>query len=67
MERLRAGAHRLGLALSDEQLAQFQRYYELLVQENQRVNLTRVVEYEAVQERHFLDSLTCLLDRKSVV
>ncbi len=61
MERLRAGAHRLGLALSDEQLAQFQRYYELLVQENQRVNITRVVEYEAVQERHFLDSLTCLL------
>src|SRR5438874_13547328 len=61
MERLRRGAERLGLRLDAAQEGRFARYHALLVEWNRRVNLTRVVEYEAVQERHFLDSLSCLL------
>jgi 16S rRNA (guanine527-N7)-methyltransferase len=55
---LRAGAARLGFALSEEQVLQFQAYYEILVDWNSRINLTAITEYEAVQVRHFVDSLT---------
>lgn len=61
MSKLEYGARQLGLCLTAEQLARFQRYYELLVEWNQRFNLTTVVGYDEVQQRHFLDSLTCLL------
>jgi 16S rRNA (guanine527-N7)-methyltransferase len=61
MERLAEGAKALGLRLSDKQLAAFQLYYEELVAWNQKFNLTAITEYEQVQVRHFLDSLSCLL------
>jgi 16S rRNA (guanine527-N7)-methyltransferase len=58
MEKLVAGAERLGLKLSENQLALFQTYYEELIDWNQRMNLTAITEYEKVQINHFLDSLT---------
>ncbi len=61
MERLVVGAKRLGFELSQPQLESFQLYYEELVQWNERVNLTAIKDYEEVQTRHFLDSLTVAL------
>lgn len=61
MEQLIAGARELGLALTAEQLARFELYYERLVAWNSRVNLTAITDYHEVQVKHFLDSLTCLL------
>ncbi len=61
MDRLAEGAKALGLRLSDKQLAAFQLYYEELVAWNQKFNLTAITDYEQVQVRHFLDSLSCLL------
>src|SRR5688572_22203109 len=61
MERLRSGARELGLDLSVEQLALFEQYYSELIEANRRTNLTRITQYEDVQVRHFLDSLTCWL------
>ena len=58
MEKLSDGADRMGLCLTSRQVEQFQRYYEELVRWNRRVNLTTIVEYEEVQVKHFLDSLT---------
>lgn len=55
---LAEGASLLGLSLSDRQLEQFQLYYETLVDWNARINLTAITDYDAVQVRHFLDSLT---------
>jgi 16S rRNA (guanine527-N7)-methyltransferase len=55
---LNEGATRLGLPLTERQLEQFQLYYEMLVDWNSRVNLTAITDYESVQVRHFLDSLT---------
>lgn len=54
------GARRMGIPLSDQQLDTFQTYYETLIAWNRRVNLTRITDYEAVQIKHFLDSLSCL-------
>jgi 16S rRNA (guanine527-N7)-methyltransferase len=61
MQRLVEGARALGLRLTPEQQAAFQLYYEELVAWNEKFNLTAITEYEPVQIRHFLDSLSCLL------
>jgi 16S rRNA (guanine527-N7)-methyltransferase len=61
VERLIAGAARLGLRLSPRQVEQFQLYYQELVEWNKRVNLTAIVDYEGVQVKHFLDSLSVTL------
>jgi 16S rRNA (guanine527-N7)-methyltransferase len=61
MEKLSLGAKKLGLHLSPSQLEQFHVYYQELVDWNKRVNLTAITDYEDVQIKHFLDSLTVTL------
>lgn len=61
MDKLFIGAERLGLKLGERELACFQTYYEELIDWNQRMNLTAITEYEAVQINHFLDALTVAL------
>jgi len=51
----------MGFALKPAHLRTFQAYYEELITWNQRFNLTAVTDYDHVQIRHFLDSLSCLL------
>lgn len=60
MELLRAGAGEWGLELSPEQIEAFEIYYRELVAWNEKVNLTSITDYEEVQAKHFLDSLSCL-------
>ena len=48
----------LDITLSEEQQEQFYRYYELLVEWNKVMNLTGITEYEEVNEKHFIDSLS---------
>ena len=43
--------------LSNEQEEKFLRYYEFLVQENQKYNLTAITSKEDVFCKHFLDSV----------
>ena len=52
------GAARLGVSLNAEQIRLFERYYLAMVEWNDRMNLTRVTEWEMAQRRHFLDSLS---------
>lgn len=61
MERLIAGASKLGLNLSSRQAEQFEVYYHELVEWNKRINLTAITAYHSVQTKHFLDSLTVAL------
>ena len=56
----------LGLHLTREQVESFELYYRELVSWNSRVNLTAIVDYEEVQLKHFLDSLTIALAVDSV-
>jgi 16S rRNA (guanine527-N7)-methyltransferase len=60
MEPLEAGARAWGLELTAEQVNAFQVYYEELVGWNEKVNLTAITDYEEVQVKHFLDSLSCV-------
>ena len=51
----------LGIKVTAEQAAKFQKYMELLVEWNEKLNLTAITEPEEILEKHFLDSLTTLL------
>lgn len=61
MKKLIDGSTALGIKLNDEQLIQFELYFQELIRNNLHFNLTRVTDYEDVQTRHFLDSLSIML------
>lgn len=49
--------NKLGVELTDNQLQQFEKYYEMLVEKNKVMNLTAITEFDEVIEKHFLDSI----------
>lgn len=49
-----------GYLLSEHQFEQFIKYYELLVEWNERMNLTAITEFEEVLLKHFADSLSII-------
>ena len=61
MEKLIAGAAKLGLNLETREIGLFQTYYRELIDWNKRMNLTSITDYEQVQVNHFLDALTVAL------
>ena len=52
--------NKLGIKLTDTQLNQLKKYYELLVEYNKVMNLTGITELEEVYLKHFYDSLTII-------
>ncbi|WP_071130389.1 16S rRNA (guanine(527)-N(7))-methyltransferase RsmG [Enterococcus timonensis] len=46
-----------GLLLTQQQMAQFATYFSLLVEWNEKINLTTITEETEVYEKHFYDSL----------
>ena len=56
----------LGLDINQHQIEQFEKLYHELVEWNQHVNLTAITDYEDVQIKHFLDSLTVVLAFKRI-
>lgn len=60
MKAWTAAAAGLNIHLSAGQIAQFETYLVLLLDWNKRLNLTAVREPDAIRQRHFLDSLTCV-------
>ena len=47
--------------LTDQQKFQFERYFELLVEWNKKINLTAITEKEEVYLKHFYDSIAPIL------
>ena len=50
--------NKLGITPTTEQLNQLEKFYELLIDWNKMINLTRITEKEEVYLKHFYDSLT---------
>ncbi len=48
----------LGIELTEYQLNQLDKFYKLLIDWNNKINLTRIVEEDEVYLKHFYDSLT---------
>lgn len=60
MDVLKVGAMEWGLKLTPPQVDAFGLYYQQLLIWNERISLTSITDYEEVQVKHFLDSLSCL-------
>ena len=48
----------LGINIDDKILSNLEKYYDILKEENNKYNLTRIIEKEDVYLKHFYDSLT---------
>lgn len=59
-EILRSGALQLGVSLDDRQVGLFDRFTELLLEWNEKFNLTGITEPEEIAVKHHLDSLSLL-------
>ncbi len=46
------------ITLSEEQISQLERYYELLCEWNEKINLTAITDPKGVAVKHFADSLS---------
>lgn len=57
---LKNAAEDMEFIFSPEQLELFQKYYEMILEGNQKFNLTAITEPRDVAVKHFIDSLTCL-------
>lgn len=50
----------LGITLTEKQIEQFLKYYEMLVEWNEFMNLTAITEYDEVMKKHFIDSISLI-------
>lgn len=57
MEKLKKSAEQFGLELSDSQISQFLKYYDMLIEWNKVMNLTAITDKNEVIYKHFTDSL----------
>ncbi len=51
---------KLGIIITDEQLDKLNKYYDLLINWNKKINLTTITNKEEVYLKHFYDSLTLI-------
>lgn len=67
MENLREQCASLTrISLTDSQLQKFLTYEQLLVEWNEKINLTAIRDVEGIRTKHFLDSLSCELAMRNL-
>ncbi len=49
---------KINIELTKEQKSQLEKFYQLLIEWNKQINLTRIIDKEDVYLKHFYDSLT---------
>ena len=54
------GCQKMGININKEQIRKFSRYLELLLQWNQKINLTSLKTPKEIIIKHFLDSISCV-------
>ncbi len=57
---LKDGSQEMNIDITDEQIDQFIKYKDILLEWNQKMNLTAIREEREVIIKHFLDSLSCI-------
>ena len=60
MENFKRKAAMLGIDLSEKQLDQFKKYYDMLIEKNKVMNLTAITEWDEVIDKHFIDSISLI-------
>ena len=64
MKLLKEMALKCGIQLNEEMLIKFKKYMEMMLDYNEKVNLTAITEPNEVMEKHFLDSMTLEITNK---
>ncbi|MCH5304006.1 MAG: 16S rRNA (guanine(527)-N(7))-methyltransferase RsmG [Ruminococcus sp.] len=57
---VKTACKKIGIDLSEEQALKFENYYKQLIEWNEKINLTRIIDPDEVSLKHFADSLTIL-------
>ena len=52
------GLKEYGFDPTEEQIDKFNKYYDLLIEWNEKINLTAITEYKDVMIKHFIDSVS---------
>lgn len=60
MNRLKEICSKINIDVSEVQLQQFNKYYEMLIEKNKVMNLTAITEKEDVIIKHFVDSIAVI-------
>ncbi len=60
MELLKTSAEKMGIELSQNQLEKFDLYKKLLLEWNEKMNLTAITDDEGIAIKHFSDSISVL-------
>lgn len=60
MNRLKEICSKINIDVSEVQLQQFNKYYEMLIKKNKVMNLTAITEKEDVIIKHFVDSIAVI-------
>ena len=60
IELLIEGAKEYSISLSEEQANKFSQYASLLIEWNEKINLTAITDQEGIVTKHFLDSLSIM-------
>ncbi len=60
MELLKISAEKMGIELSQNQLEKFDLYKKLLLEWNEKMNLTAITDDEGIAIKHFADSISVL-------
>lgn len=61
MELLREGCNKFNISIDEAQVKQFIEYKRVLLEWNQKMNLTAIEDEKEIIIKHFLDSISCLL------
>ena len=56
---LKDAADKYGINLSEKQLEQFEKYFQLLIEWNEMINLAAITDPKEVAIKHMIDSLSC--------
>ena len=59
-EKMQERGQKIDVKFTVEQLTKFYRYMELLIEWNEKMNLTAIIEPNEIIDKHFIDSLTIL-------
>ena len=51
-----------GVSVSDDQISNLDKYYEMMVETNKSLNLTAITEFDEVLVKHYIDSVSIIRD-----
>ena len=63
--KLKKGMEALNIELTQKQTDQFYKYMQLLIEWNEKINLTAITKPEEIIQKHFIDSATIIKNLKN--